>query len=1343
MRLGETTRAVEAIRDGNRLRVADITAIGYAVAFHDAGDHAEASRLFDLAEPLDLLTSSDDRRRVDESRELLSAWAEAAPLFRPLPELLDRIASLTVGRSHSTSDDAERVAANRAGLVRQVGNRLLRDRRWHDLDAVIARLSPEVPAEAGALFMLLLDAVYAAHTADEAARSNDLVERLQSTFPVVRLDRYQRVFVTELLLSFGRPDEALAALGEVTTLELPDFSWMHRRVGFSTFDHLYRQALVLAWLDPMRFGAALVPPPLDRDPEEVGLTHFMADVIQVARFDAAGLRGDSLHASQIGGRVLGIMRRFDIPHDQTHRWFRWGACRSARAGLYEHLVTSVARHGPEALEHLRGEFVTAWTKYESWPWVPTLRRDVAVMFYEADPAGYIAWACEMADHAEATITCDADAYGAASDLNRQSEVWVQLQRPDRAKGLYARAVEVTARTGYKDHQIADWMRVFDRFAWHDPTTAATDINWLANGLYGVRESADGEALHMAAGQLVQVAFRLDPAHGVNLFARFRDHGLLSHADGVAALVRGAIDHPAPPVRAATYCLADLAVPFDYTTDVELGSVLVRTAYGQSGTAEAAWVRDYLLRRVATFGYPCSRSEWWTAMEEATSRLKLPTCPRPQRPLERRPERYSTPTDPDPGPDVLIGDNGPVCTLADAQAAAKDLPRLMDWAAAENFRSRFDWPALFERLVNAHPLPTLRPLVRGVRSSKHSLGRWLIDRGRHALASGDRVRAADFARLALATTDNLDWYSRHSSTNRMEACRLLINAAGAAGREEFWRAVAEQPCREPIAVLEMTQMVGAEDVTREWELAADRLRVVLNLTAALPTTPDAIPCMPGATAEAALSAVLVHHCTHPTYPVCHAARRACGEAILEGNSGVEEAVRSVLHEKDSRSQLVAEVLAAVGDASPTALAPFASDIPQLAASADACVAAIGRRLASLRSIALCAFEPVRLPGDYFVSRIMLPAPAFRPPREVNPSGPLPDADGPVERLGTTIHILSRAAQQAAISDANVMNRAAAVIGGIAGDFEQSSAGEVALRARLDNADLKLTFVRLRSRLATRATAIVVSELHRGGRLTDEQATAHADELRSTDPGLSLLSPVPRPPVILPLDRLEWDSQTIRKWVHSTDGPSSLPIRLSDGRYVLAEHTRLRYLHRTQRDEDRRSVSVGDARPRESMGSVDDWCPCAYYWRSDTYSTLQIPSFPGGTDRAPGCEAVIIRHGDRAFDSHAAGWLAFNPTLAARLGWQHDPAGLFRWVDSAGQAMVESVWWHDGPVWDWGGSSDQSVSRGWLVVAVPRAVEQIESELRTLRRYASVRRSARLDDNECPEDVAATDSLLRAT
>lgn len=93
-----------------------------------------------------------------------------------------------------------------------------------------------------------------------------------------------------------------------------------------------------------------------------------------------------------------------------------------------------------------------------------------------------------------------------------------------------------------------------------------------------------------------------------------------------------------------------------------------------------------------------------------------------------------------------------------------------------------------------------------------------------------------------------------------------------------------------------------------------------------------------------------------------------------------------------------------------------------------------------------------------------------------------------------------------------------------------------------------------------------------------------------------------------------------------------------------------------------------------------------------------------------------------------WLAFNPAVAARLGWTFSDEGLFRWVNAERKTMVESIWWQDGPMDRQPPRSNEVTGEGWLVVASPEAQISILRHFSPITIMRAVKRSFKKDSQD---------------
>jgi hypothetical protein len=474
-------------------------------------------------------------------------------------------------------------------------------------------------------------------------------------------------------------------------------------------------------------------------------------------------------------------------------------------------------------------------------------------------------------------------------------------------------------------------------------------------------------------------------------------------------------------------------------------------------------------------------------------------------------------------------------------------------------------------------------------------------------------------------------------------------------------------------------------------------------------------------------VLVDHIDHPVHDLRIASRRACAHALREGDVDLTTAVRAALAGNEFRVGAAVELLAVVGHAHPPALRGFIDDLRRLCLVEDLTVAVTARRLCVLAGEAPPPRDPRPLPADYSRLPLRLPRGQVIAPREMVDGEPLPDTDEPVQLLAMVSHVIRAAADEADIEPGRLFHRAAGLMRQVSPQESWLADGERRVREWLDNAGLKWAYIRPRSRVANHAVRRLLGELWRGGRLTDEAAERLADELRFSDPALFLIEPARRPQAVAAITGLSLSEALGRTWLGETaNDAAALPAVMPDGRVILAEATEQEYLARMLRTEIRVAAHTTAGGTVIGTANDDGWFPCSPDWR--------VASYPDLTPTPESAADLVVRHQNLVFDSPGSGWLAFNPATARQLGWQHSPDGLFRWIDAVGNVLVESVWWADGPVGDRDSWSDQTVGRGWLVVASGDAVTQISTVFGPLRQRRLLTRTCRFDDGE--ESTTAT-------
>jgi len=275
------------------------------------------------------------------------------------------------------------------------------------------------------------------------------------------------------------------------------------------------------------------------------------------------------------------------------------------------------------------------------------------------------------------------------------------------------------------------------------------------------------------------------------------------------------------------------------------------------------------------------------------------------------------------------------------------------------------------------------------------------------------------------------------------------------------------------------------------------------------------------------------------------------------------------------------------------------------------------------------------------------------------------------------------------------------------------GEEKLREHLEAAGLKFPYHRPRTELARRAMFHVIAELVDAGIFNTKNLQNLEHVLRSYDPGMLLTQPEKRPSYIVPISGRDQDRMNHLEWLEKVDEAiTTLATRTSGEGIILAEETHLQFTQSKMVEEIRQStvcpVTIPQPRVHESW---DRFFPTVLKCLVSEYGLLQA---------SEGTMPLVLRHAAYGYDSPGADWLALNPVIGRQLGWYYTEDGLFRWVDSNGNIMVESVWWKDGPMGWHSSYSREENGEGWIVVASQEAINQISSNHPFIKRRVMVER-----------------------
>ena len=291
--------------------------------------------------------------------------------------------------------------------------------------------------------------------------------------------------------------------------------------------------------------------------------------------------------------------------------------------------------------------------------------------------------------------------------------------------------------------------------------------------------------------------------------------------------------------------------------------------------------------------------------------------------------------------------------------------------------------------------------------------------------------------------------------------------------------------------------------------------------------------------------------------------------------------------------------------------------------------------------------------------------------------------------------------------------------------------------LDQVGLRYTFNKPRIMPARYALAYVIAELYDGGYFPPEALPWLAKMLINYDPSFILDRPVSKPSFIDHIGGFSTEDQSYRRfsddWIDRVqESLRLLHLRSTDGRVVLGERTRLKYL--------------GNGWPQEERMAVVRPVPASRLWNGYTtgrghppFPRLQGVPISDYLHIGAPLDHLVVAHDGFEFETPGANWLALNPTVGLALGWYPIREGWFRWANEEGVPVAESIWWSDGPIDLANEHLYVEVGEGWLVVITEQGFQEITKWTRDISRGGIAWRSKGWRGDEGWKDATGQLSL----
>jgi hypothetical protein len=1365
LKVSKFTEAIEHLRDGNRLRSNPEQALRLSLLLHEAGLLNEGKRIFELAEPLELLsgrTISQANTSARDIQKLLSAWIQSAIIFRGHEEVISVVQRVQIEPDRSTTEAStvEETSKRLRVWLLSEGALTCCDRTDHSgWQLFFSTISEQSSRKRQ--FIVLLQSAQIAYRNGEGDYSRSLLHQVLNEFQLQEIDSFSkgeeaqevRLDITELILVVTN-NKALAQIwmNGLVPIPLEDENISYHDDS-TLYERQFRYAKLCYLIDQSR------EPKSFRDEAELHTqfntftdenerqnlrVHALA-IYQLARWQALGNSGFYLEPSIFIREIRWILELIGTRSKEWERQFSLGL-RGRCSWVLRNIIAIAAVHGQAVIDELVQELERRWTdSSEASAWPLYLQREAIV---ELSFAGAkLSWSAKQLRRIEPAMLKDLDPRGRAEACKLQAEAWLVLKEKDAAIAELQRMMQAARGVvSEKDYQLQVWVEWLHKVNKLEPERAEDRLFLMLKRILSIHGSASGVV--DAAEELLGVMFQQSPRRAVLLLKGFLELHILGYQGGMTRLLKEVLNSENPPVVEALHTIADLVLPFMTDRDTELIEALIITTADELGAEAAFDAAIYLNSRIRV----CVLSKFRPACYRSVV-LALQSIGYDQTQSEIDPVEMIEPPDSYQSNQLdrrLHLNNGEQLEPDEVLLRVQSITDFQIFIKKEDERNTryFHWDIVVEHLsknlVSSAEIEEVNRIVISTFSTdffkRSQLSRMLLALSKRSLGLGDRSLAWNLAEQALSATEATGWDSYFDGGARYKVLNHLITIDSSKGRDIAISLYAEDGSKGHISTsrvllrLDETLELFTHElpITKIWLAVEEYLEELFSGVFIEPELPlEIATAMPYGlalpdedTPARAIADLLTIHLDHPCYPIIQGAMRACFFTLVQGSEALVTALMKALTNTEQSTERALIVLDAASIKDPDSIGSFNEILEQLRTSPNFLLRLIAGFV--LMQYASEAFLPQTVTREIStIYALELPSLSIHRTERVASQGR--DSSILIEDLARKIRPFDIEARIIAdiadISEDNVMYQAVQYFRTLETKrswlVDENILSQEKTSRFLDAIGLRYTFRKPQIEIARHSLAYVAADLYDGGFLAPNMIHRLSHVLIHHDPAFIQALPLPRPSYIAPIGGIINDNSSFDRlpenWVESAkDSLNLLSLRTTDKRIVLGEWTQLRYLDRKSPEEER--ISIVRAIDSEQIWTGFDLdMGHRPFSRFIKYQVADYPRLHESLDQ------LIVASDGYSFDTPGSFWIALNPAIAKSLGWSLVGSGWFRWINQSGEQVAESVWWEDGSLHHYSEHEHCEVAGGWLVLVTEEGFEEIKGWANCLSRGVLVERS----------------------
>ena len=1307
-KLNKKQKALEYIRDGNRLRIEPKDALDLIPELISAGLNEEAKKIFELAEPLNIIHSSKPIKNDFENKksELLISWANSAIYFRDINFIIGTIRRITKLPIPSKPKQFKDPNLSRSFQNRILYNHaffLLDNGRDYDAEKIKDIFDLNAQDIRYWLYIRVQLMFYYFNTGYENKTNLIFKETLEDI-------KKQNITIVDYAMLFRLSEVACNIIKDKHLARdfIKDVPQPQLFDGLPSFNKGVESFWHRFFLNRLLYALSNNKSPIDlieesTDPTKKPFVEFERFICYISCIWAKSWLNEEIDIEEIEDKTHILLDLFySSKHYSATRyddWTSWYAIKERMVDLFELFIDAVGKHST-GLEYLQRIFGEEW---ENGNWPNKLRRKI-ILSLENNGINR-QWAIKELKKLENEIWEGYNVYGRVEECLKQSKAWLKLGETELAYKNLEKMLDVSFGIyAEKDYQLSTWIKWLSRFINSEPEKGAELIKKFAQEIVFLEETTDRIICQDASAALIATTFDWSPMNSLKLSQWFIDQLIVDYEGLLSSILMGALKSNDPPLNSIVMTLTNLLFPLNGSINSENMSLLLNKLNNTYGRDKLLKIVNYMVSKVKTTTPSLSRVY---LLENIAKELNKQGIDYDEVGIEDTDFQHEKN---ESSHEKLELEDSNELDLKEVKSKISSVEDLKELLVKEKVGSFFNWNPIIEDLIrnlNKNDVFKLNTIIHNhYKSITEYKSSFVLSTLSKKFCEYDKELAWDLGMESLKVSNSYGWIPYRDGGSRLAAFEALVNVNKDKSRELLYNTLSDDIYTEmdsknvALNLEKILPLVTDELLIKDiWFEIEEYLELLLRNNKRTNVENEIkFDEIVDDTPSKAVAYLITSNLNHPVRFLFQSSQRICVNLLIEEDDIIQGAVSDFLEKKEDYQESILMILDAVSLTDPCKIDVFRDKIKELQRSPNYLI----RRLAWLlcRRIKCYSFEENNEKRDlaeiYFNN--FPPRDIFEKMSEESLSDQvLRDSDDIMEIIlpfNHHIHVISR---ESDFPEINICHRILEIMNELDNFELWSENGEKKLRMTLDVIGLRLTFNRPRVILVRRAMFHVISELIDAGRLEPHNLLVIDRFFRFHDPIMILNEPLRRPSYIKSsfkkCKHQNWEEGP-KKWTENLiNSFNSSNFKIYDDKVIIAENTLLKFLDGENACELRKTKSFFND---ENMDRDKD----SFFYKIhnalvEDYLDHEVPR-----------GELFIQNEAYGYESQGQNWVALNPDIAYQLGWKLDAFGLFRWVNEEGKFMVESMWWVDG-VLDQSRPTFNEVGEGWLLLASNEAINEIKS------------------------------------